>query len=459
MSSPTGALILNSKPLPGMFRSGWLWAVLVVILCFNKIQLKAQPVHVQLVQESGVWRMERAGSPYYVRGAGGQVHLPLMVECGANSLRTWGIERAQQILDSAHRLGLTVMLGMWMGHERHGFDYDDPVAVREQFLHFASVIDRFKTHPALLCWGIGNEVDLFYTNVKVWDAIQEVAAYAHAHDPHHPTSTVTAGLDSMEVHWIKTKAPDIDILGVNTYGDLEQALTRIRPFGWDKAYMITEWGPNGHWEVAKMPWGAPVEQSSEAKFRSYRRRYSKIKAKESEGCVGSYAFLWGQKQETTESWYGLLDTEGRPTRAVDALMEGWKESPVAQPAPVIESIATPSTLHPDSPWVVHAGEWVEARLPDSVGMATLRWKVLPEATHTKAGGDFEQSLGAVRVPMRTGPGMVCRFKAPAQEGAYRLYVSAVNRAHKSAHANRCFYVKPARPRSDWGWRWNFFARP
>ena len=217
--------------------------MLMVLLCFNKTQLRAQPVHVQLIQESGVWRMERGGLPYYVRGAGGQVHLPLMVECGANSLRTWGIERAQQILDSAQRMGLTVMLGLWMGHERHGFDYDDPVAVREQFLHFSSVIDRFKSHPALLCWGIGNEVDLFYTNIKVWDAIQEVAAYAHAHDPHHPTSTVTAGLDSMEVHWIKTKAPDIDILGVNTYGDLEQALTRIRPFGWDKAYMITEWAP------------------------------------------------------------------------------------------------------------------------------------------------------------------------------------------------------------------------
>ena len=55
--------------------------MLMVILCFNKTQLRAQPIHVQLIQESGVWRMERGGLPYYVRGAGGQVHLPLMVEC------------------------------------------------------------------------------------------------------------------------------------------------------------------------------------------------------------------------------------------------------------------------------------------------------------------------------------------------------------------------------------------
>jgi len=439
-------------------KKGLLVTLLGCIWCLH-FTARSQPVPVKVVRTATGWQMERGGRAYEIRGAGGQVHLPLMVECGANSLRTWGIERAQAVLDSAHRMGLTVMLGMWMGHERHGFDYDDPVAVREQFLHFSGVIDRFKNHPALLCWGIGNEVDLFYSNTNVWDAIQEVAAYAHAHDPNHPTSTVTAGLDSMEVHWIKTKAPDIDILGINTYGDLEQALSRVRHYGWNKAYMITEWGPNGHWEVSKMPWGAPVEQSSEEKFRSYRARHALIRAKGPEGCLGSYAFLWGQKQETTESWYGLLDSEGRPTRAVDALVEGWTGAPGRQSAPVVERILTSIPEQPDSPWIVRAGEWVDARLAQPVTGVDLSWKVLPEATNTKSGGDFEQSLGAVRIPIKFGPGGRCRFKAPGEEGAYRLYALAVNQNGQSAHANRPFYVLPASSRSRWGWRWNFFARP
>lgn len=459
MSSPTGALILRFKPYihHGVYLVMGL-LVLFAVLTPNKI-VQAQAVPVRLVRDGGVWHLERNGQPYVIRGAGGQVELQLMVQCGANSLRTWGIERAQQILDSAHRLGLTVMLGMWMGHERHGFDYDDPVAVREQFLHFASVIDRFKDHPALLCWGIGNEVDLFYSNTKVWDAIQEVAAYAHAHDPHHPTSTVTAGLDSMEVYWIKTKAPDIDILGVNTYGDLGQALQRIRSYGWDKAYMITEWGPNGHWEVAKTPWGAPIEPSSEAKFRSYQTRYALIQDRIKDGCLGSYAFLWGQKQETTESWYGLLDAQGRPTRAVDALTMGWTGAPVSNTAPVVEHLLTPLPAHPDSPWVVNAGEWVEVRLPQPLPGVDLTWKVLPEATNTKAGGDFEQSLGALRVPMRTRVDGFCLFKAPLDEGAYRMYALAVNRQGQVAYANRPFYVMPPKPSTRWSWRWHFFARP
>ena len=462
MSSPTGALILSFNfynLVRGKFL-GRLYALLGLILVITTSNItKAQPVSVRVVRDSGVWRMERDGKPYVIRGAGGQVELPLMVQCGANSLRTWGIERAQQILDSAHRMGLTVMLGLWMGHERHGFDYDDPVAVRDQYLHFASVIDRFKYHPALLCWGIGNEVDLFYSNIKVWDAVQELAAYVHAHDPHHPTSTVTAGLDSMEVHWINTKAPDIDILGVNTYGDLEQALTRIRSYGWDKAYMITEWGPNGHWEVAKTPWGAPLEPSSEAKFRSYQSRFALIQDRIVDGCLGSYAFLWGQKQETTESWYGLLDAQGRPTRAVDALTSGWTGKPVTRTAPVLEHLLTSTPEHPDSPWLVTAGDWVEVRLPQALPAVELTWKVLPEATNTKAGGDFEQSLGALRTPMRTRYEGRCLFKAPSEEGAYRMYALAVNRDGQIAYANRPFYVLPPRPSRRWAWRWNFFARP
>src|SRR5690606_40102511 len=62
---------------------------------------------------------------------------------------------------------LTVMLGLRMGHERHGFDYDDEVAVREQKESIRAQVLKYKDHPALLTWGLGNEVDLMYTNTNV----------------------------------------------------------------------------------------------------------------------------------------------------------------------------------------------------------------------------------------------------------------------------------------------------
>lgn len=437
---------------------------LLWLLASSEVDVCAQPVPVRTVQQNGTWILTRDGQPYDIKGAGGHVHMAHVVATGGNSLRTWGIERAQQILDSAHELGLSVMLGFWMGHERHGFDYDDTLAVREQFNHFTAAVDRFKNHPALLIWGIGNEVDLFYTNIRVWSAIQDLAAYIHKVDPHHPTSTVTAGLDSMEVHWINSMAPDIDILGVNTYGDLASAVSKIKHFGWNKPYIITEWGPNGHWEVNKAPWGAPLEQSSESKYDTYLERYQKyIAANPSKGCIGSYAFLWGQKQETTESWYGLFDVANRPTRSIDALEQAWKKGiAVGKPGPRVNGIrihteshppkdAKPSTAtnsqdHTTHPFMqVYGGKRIKAEVqltePSSESYR-IQWKVLPEATNTGAGGDFEQSLNPAALRIRGSRGRQAEIVLPSAEGAYRLYVYVVDNQQKSGYANMPLYILP-----------------
>jgi len=206
-----------------------LYTIAALLLLSTSIY--GQAVKVEVIQQNGQWQMLRDGEPFFVKGGGGQDHLEKLVAIGGNSFRTWGLEKAQAQLDEAEQLGLTVMLGMWVQHERHGFDYDDKIAVRKQLEGFKSAIDKFKDHPALLCWGIGNEVDLNYSNTNVWHAIQDIAAYAHKVDPNHPTSTVTAGLDASEVKLIKERCPDIDIYGVNTYGDIGKVKGNIQKFG------------------------------------------------------------------------------------------------------------------------------------------------------------------------------------------------------------------------------------
>ena len=76
-----------------------------------------------------------------------------------------------------------------------------------------------RDHPALLMWAVGNEVDLFYSNFKVWNAVEDIAMIKKL-DPNHPTMTVTAGIDVTEVAMIKEFCPSIDILGINTYGGM-----------------------------------------------------------------------------------------------------------------------------------------------------------------------------------------------------------------------------------------------
>jgi len=231
----SGAKNLNS-PLHSFHRWKGLLCLGLALLLSLHARLAAQT---SIAKTDSGYVLIRNGQPYYVKGVGGTVNLPLAVAIGANSIRTWGIEEAERILDEAHRLGLTVMLGFWLQHERHGFDYNDTVKVNRQYRHFCAAIDRFKNHPALLLWGIGNELDLQYSNPRCWDAVQQIAAYAHKVDPNHPTSTVTAGLDSMEVVHIRRRAPDIDLLGINTYGDIQGVPANIRRFGWDGPYMIT----------------------------------------------------------------------------------------------------------------------------------------------------------------------------------------------------------------------------
>ena len=68
-------------------------------------------------------------------------------ECKANSIRLWGPEKAQEVLDLAQKNGLTVMLGLWMAPERHGFDYSDPIACQEQ-LEFKRILTTDLQTPA-----------------------------------------------------------------------------------------------------------------------------------------------------------------------------------------------------------------------------------------------------------------------------------------------------------------------
>ena len=47
---------------------------------------------------------------------------------------------------------------------RHGFDYNDPVVVQQQLNDVRQQVIALKDHPALLIWGIGNELNLRATN-------------------------------------------------------------------------------------------------------------------------------------------------------------------------------------------------------------------------------------------------------------------------------------------------------
>ncbi len=407
-------------------------------------QEASEVIKVELKKTDGNWQLYRGGKPYYIKGVGGQNYLDKAVEYGANSIRTWGAGEAIAILDEAHSKGLSVLFGLWVGCERQGFDYDDSKAVKAQLERFTEVVKEFKDHPAILMWGIGNETDLFYSDFKVWNAINDIAKMVHEVDPNHPTMTVTAGVDVAEVQLIQERAPNIDIYGINTYGGLIGLDKQMRAFGWDRPYIVAEWGPNGHWEVAKTDWGVPVEQTSTEKAESYRKRYNEGILRDREMCIGSYVFLWGHKQETTPTWYGVFLEDGTETAVMDVLEEAWSGKLPANQSPSITNITIDGKDRYASVYLRPGKEYsvkTAVNDPDNDPLE-FRWEMLPESTDIKSGGDLEAKPEPIKFKRKEASSKnELLFVAPSREGAYRMFVYIYDGNGNAATANIPFYVK------------------
>ncbi len=408
------------------------------------IQAQEGPIKVEVREENGNFQLYRGGQPYYINGIGGQIYMDRGKAYGANSVRTWGADDAIKILDEAHSKGLTVLFGLWVGQERQGFDYDDAKAVKSQLAYFAEVVKSYKDHPAILMWGIGNENDLMYENRKVWTAINDIAKMIHEVDPNHPTMTVTAGLDVAEVQLIQERAPHIDVYGINTYGGLIGIDQQIRSYGWEGPYIIAEWGPNGHWEVPKTKWGAPIEQTSAVKAAKYRERYEQGIARDKERCLGSYVFLWGNKQETTPTWYGLFLENGEETEVMDELEYCWSGKWPENRAPHIASFTLDGKEPTASVYLKPGRKYTaETTITDPNGdKLSYEWIILEsEIGLTGSGGDAEVKPDQVKIKVQEEGEGKLTFKAPNQEGGYRLFIYARDGKGKVATANFPFYVR------------------
>lgn len=408
----------------------------------------AEPMPVSLEQYGGGWRLLRGGEPYEVRGAGVDgVDFEALAARGGNSLRTWAADipgrSAQEVLDAAHALGLTVSLCLNIARERHGFDYDDPAAVAQQFEEAKATVLKYKDHPALLTWVIGNELNYDYQNPAVYDAVNDIAAMIHELDGNHPATTTTAGVSESLLKDIETRAPELDFLSVQLYGDLFNLPKYLKEYAYEGAYFITEWGAIGHWEMPATPWGAPIEQTSTEKARTYKKAFDRVIAPDRTQLVGNYVFLWGQKQERTPTWYGLFTDQGEATEAVDVMSYIWTGAWPENRAPQVLSMTL--DRRPSGAGIILSANHTYAarmRVKDPDGdTLTWRWSVKPESRTQAHGGDLEavppdlpgvvKDLGKGRVEVSTA----------LPTGAYRLFGYASDGKGSAAHANIPFFIR------------------
>src|SRR5262249_23135599 len=115
--------------------------------------VRAAKNRVRVVRTNTGWQLERNGSPYFIKGAGGDGSCELLARLGGNSIRTWGAENLEKQLDDAQRNGISVCVGIWLGHEGHGFDWNDAAQIARQTEMVREAVQQYKGHPAVVLWG------------------------------------------------------------------------------------------------------------------------------------------------------------------------------------------------------------------------------------------------------------------------------------------------------------------
>ena len=410
-----------------------------------------KPSKVELKKQSQNYQLSVDGNPFYIKGAGLELgSIKSLADYGGNAFRTWRVDNGEksglEILDEAQRYGLMVCMGLDVARERHGFDYSDKQAVAQQLAAIEQDILALKDHPALLMWGIGNELNLRHSNPKVWNAVDDISKMIHRLDPNHPTTTMLAGAESEVIKLVVARCPDLDLLSFQLYGEIDQLPDYLSQSGFSGAYTVSEWGATGHWESACTDWDRPFEANSSVKAGCYQQRYIDYIAADRRQCLGSFVFLWGQKQERTPTWYGVFLEQGQHTESAQVMGTLWTsqapEQPVARLLSLdIEGLQAPASIYLTEQKNYAARVTVDYQQPETL---SYHWELLKEVDKKleSDGGDFEPRPETVWHQRGDSSLDRVEFPAPAP-GEYRLFVLVVDSHGGAATANLPVLVETA----------------
>ncbi len=293
--------------------------VLCFLLVFSDLSFAANKVEV--TGKLGSWQLMVNGKPFELKGAGvsfdygsyGEDYLAMAKEMGANTVRTWnytpgGIDR--DYLDHAQKLGLYVASWMWLNPAKdewknisykEGSPYLDICRKRVR-----RWVEEIKDHPALIVWGVGNEVIFFSSSEEEKIAfakfLNELCQMIHEMDPNHPV--VYASAFEKAFPYLAKYTPDLDIVGINMYTYVVTMHRRWEMNGFDKPYIFTEFGPVNKWGVGNDKNGLPMDPSDWHKAKQYKRLFKNM-VKYKGYCLGGFVFSVGELDQWTATWWPL----------------------------------------------------------------------------------------------------------------------------------------------------------
>ncbi len=428
----------HRKTLPGRF-------VCVMSLVIALPLIAAGTNRCEIVKQGDNWQLLRNGQSFYIKGAVGWSHYDVLKDYGGNSVR---LRARKRNLERANEHGLTAMVSLPVRGERNGMDWDDEHAVAEQKTRILEIVTELKDHPAVLFWAVGNELDWIPPgrpyNAKLWQLLNDMAIAIHDVDPNHPVMTVVgSGRFERKIQKIAEDCKDMDLLGINSYGDIDNVAELARKH-WPKPFVITEWGPTGHWQVPKTDWRVPIEQTSTEKAKAVFDRYRRTILPNQSHCLGSYVFLWSEKQETTHTWYGMF-RDGMKTESVGVMKYLWAGSWPKNRAPAVLDLRIEGFADTNKVYLEPSEAYVaEVTCYDcDYDVLSYAWDIRPEVVipeNSYAGG-LEKPAKPIPCLISGNKGSHIRFTAPEREGPYRLFVQISDGHDNAGYANVPFYVR------------------
>jgi cellulose synthase/poly-beta-1,6-N-acetylglucosamine synthase-like glycosyltransferase len=283
-------------------------------------------VHGKFVYCGGtkLWIRGVSYGPFHPNERGHEFHdrhcverdLTVMSANGINAIRTYTVPPLW-LLDLACKHRMHVMVGLpW---EQHIAFLDDRRRIRSIRASVRSGVRACAGHPAVLCYGIGNEIP---APIARWHGARRIEQYlrslhteAKEEDPHGLFTYVNyPSTEYLELDFV-------DLVCFNVYLETQQSVSdyiaRLHNIAGDRPLVITEFGLDslGHGE------------DSQARVLDWQ-----VRTAFAEGCAGAFVFSW------TDEWYrgghdisdwafGLTDRQRREKPALAAVSRAFAEVP------------------------------------------------------------------------------------------------------------------------------------
>lgn len=333
-------------------------AALAVLLAFVVVPMTSARAATAIVKSGDGWQLQVDGKPYIAKGVtfSGSRSADYEQDCarlaalGVNTLRTWGTgSETRVLLDAAHKHGLKVLVGLWLRQGRPGaesddsFDYvHDTQGMKKQLADTLTQVRAYKDHPAVLAWGIGNEVLLNSPDDASKEAyarfLEQVVREVKKLDAGHPVISVDAW--TLGVPWWMKFTPSLDAYGINVYGGGIHALPgELQKAGVSKPWLVTEFGAQGEWDAPKDANGIPREPTDTEKYDAIVDGWKNALAPHVQAgrCLGLFVFNYSASFDHTGLWLGMRSgTATRP--AWHAVREAYTGQKPATPLPTITRV-------------------------------------------------------------------------------------------------------------------------